>query len=478
MIAAERMTPEREVLWTAADAAAATGGHATRAWAASGVTLDSRAVTPGDLFVAVRGERTDGHRFVADALRRGAAAAVVDRLPEDVAPDAPLLRVADTAAALDGLAAAGRARGRARVIAVTGSVGKTGVKDALAHVLGAQGPTHAAAKSYNNRWGVPLTLAQLPPRAHHAVLELGMNAPGEIAGLSRLVRPDVVVITAIAPAHIEALGSEAAIAEEKASIATGAGAGATAVVPRDTPHAATLAARAREHGLARVISFGRDPNATVRLVEAQTGAGGSTVTAALGERHLTFRVGVPGDHWVTNALAVLAAVAAAGADPGAAAASLGELTPPPGRGRVHTIAVPGGDATLIDDSYNANPASMRAALALLGRHTPGDRGRRVAVLADMLELGEHSEPEHAGLAEPVRESGAELVFTAGAAMRALADALPAGVHAGHAAAADALAATVGAALRPGDVVLVKGSAGARAGALAEALRTSDAGEGA
>jgi len=462
-----------EPLWTAQEAAEATGGRITRDWTATGVAIDSRHIQPGDLFVALRGESADGHRFIADALAKGAAAVVADHFPDNAGTGVPALMVEDTQRALADLGRAGRARSRARVIAVTGSVGKTGTKDALAQVLGRQASTHAAAASHNNHWGVPLTLARLPRDAAYCVVEMGMNAPGEIAALSRLARPHVAVITEVAAAHTAAFDSVAGIADAKAEIFLGAVDGATAVLPRDNPHIARLAEQAGAAGIERFISFGRDGEATIRVVEEDADIAGTTVTAALGQRHLQFRVGIPGAHWVANALAVLGAAAAVDADPGAAAAALAELQPPPGRGRRHTIAVEGGTATLIDESYNANPASMRAAIALLAAAEPDAAGRRVAVLGDMLELGERARDDHAQLAEPLREAGTDAVFTCGAEMTALRDALPEALRAGHAETADGLVAPVRAFLRAGDVVLVKGSAGARTRAVVQAL--TDAG---
>jgi len=471
MTAAALSTPEP--LWTASEAAAATGGRVTRDWSATGVAIDSRHIRPGDLFVALRGESTDGHRFIADALAKGAAAVVADHFPNNAGSGVPALMVEDTQTALEDLARTARARTAARVLAVTGSVGKTGTKDALAHVLDQQGPTHSAAASHNNHWGVPLTLARLPRDAAYCVLEMGMNAPGEIAALSHLARPHVAVITEVAPAHTAAFGSVEGIADAKAEIFTGAVTGATAVLPRDNPYIARLAEHAGNAGIERLISFGRDSEATVRVLDTAPDDAGTQVTAALGQRQLSFRVGIPGDHWVTNALAILAAVAAVDADPGAAAGALADLQPGPGRGERHTIPVDGGTATLIDESYNANPKSMRAAIALLGRATPGAGGRRVAVLGDMLELGERAAQDHAELAAPLREAAVDAVFTCGGEMAALRDALPAGLHAGHAETAEAVIEPVRAFLRAGDVVLVKGSAGAHTGALVQAL--TDAG---
>jgi UDP-N-acetylmuramoyl-tripeptide--D-alanyl-D-alanine ligase len=453
-------------LWTAAEAAAATGGLPSGAWTASGVSIDSRTVAPGDLFVALQGPNHDAHAFVAAALERGAVAAMVGRRPDDVAADAPLLLVDDTLAGLEALGRAGRARTAARVVAVTGSVGKTGTKEALRHVLAAQAPTHASAASHNNHWGVPLTLARLPRDAAYAVLELGMNHAAEIAHLTRLAKPHVALITAVEPAHLEFFGSLKAIADAKGEIFEGLEPGGTAVLNRDNPMFARLRERALACGAARVLGFGSDPAADVRAVDAVLDADGSEIVARLDGREVRYHVGIAGRHWVLNSLAVLAAVAALGADPQAAARSLADLRPPTGRGARHEIAVGDGCATLIDESYNANPASVRAALDVLGRLP----GRRVLVLGDMLELGPAGPALHAGLAAAVAAAGVARLHSCGPLMGHLHEAVPSTIRGAHAADSAALLPLVVAGLRPGDVVLVKGSLGSRMGPIAAALR--------
>ncbi len=456
-------------LWTSDEAAAATGGDTRRAWTAGGVSIDSRTLAAGDLFVAIQGPNFDGHDFVADALDKGAAAAMVARRPDGVADNAPLLVVDDTLRALRDLAAAARARTAAWVIGVTGSVGKTGVKTALRHVLGKQRMTHASLASLNNHWGVPLSLARLPRAARYAVFELGMNHPGEIDPLSRLVRPEVAVITTIAPAHIEFFPSLDAIADAKAEIFAGLVPGGAAVLNADIPQFGRLRTAAERMG-AKVCAFGYAADARVRIVSAELRADGSSVHLDVAGGAVSFIVGAPGPHWVMNAACVLASVHAAGGDVMAAAAEMAALQAPEGRGNAESIPVPGGTFRLIDDSYNANPASMRAAVDVLGRTEITDGGRRIAILGDMLELGAHAESEHAGLAEPIAAAGLDRVFTCGPMMRRLHDALPAERRGAHAEDAAALAAVVAAAVRAGDAVMVKGSAGSRMGSIVKALK--------
>jgi UDP-N-acetylmuramoyl-tripeptide--D-alanyl-D-alanine ligase len=453
-------------LWTAEAVAAATGGRTAGDWVASGVSIDSRSLAPGDLFVPLVGPNRDGHGFVAAALARGAAGALASRLPEGGEVDAAdLVLVADTQAGLEALGRAGRARTRARVVAVTGSVGKTGTKEALRHVLGRQAPTHASASSHNNHWGVPLSLARTPEGVRFGVFELGMNHAGEIAALTRLVRPHVALITAIAPAHLEFFASVAAIAEAKAEIFLGLEPGGTAVLPRDDEHFPRLLRQAERSAAGRVSTFGAHGGADWRLADLVLAADGSEVVAVRHGRRLAYRLGLPGRHLALNSLAVLAAVEALGADPGQAARCLAELRPPAGRGERRRFAVRSGEAFLLDESYNANPASMAAAIAVLGAQP----GRRVAVLGDMLELGAAAPELHARLAAPLAEAGVDRVFCCGPAMAHLDAALPPARRGGHAADAAALAPVVRAALEPGDVVLVKGSLGSRMGRVVEAL---------
>lgn len=441
-------------LWPAGTLAVAAGGRATRAFAASGVSIDSRTLRAGDLFVALEGAHRDGHAFVTDALARGAAGAMVSRTPPDVSADAPLLHVADTLAALQRLGEFARARARARVTAITGSVGKTTTKEMLRSVLEAAEPSlvHAARASYNNQWGVPLTLACLPPDAAYVVLEIGTNHPGEIAPLANLARPHVAVITAIEKAHIGLLGSLEGIADEKASLLAGLEPEGVAILPRDTPFLPRLQARVPRGR--RVLTFGAGTLAEIRLLEAEPAEGATDVLASVLGRVIRFRLAAAGRHLAIDALAALAASAALGCDPEAAAAALCGFAALPGRGARLALHLAGGKALLLDESYNASGASVRAALAVLAL----EQGRRIAVLGDMLELGEMAAEEHLDLAPDVSEA-ADLVFTAGPMMRLLYEALPARVQGGAASDAEALAPMVAAALVPGDVVLIKGSLG-------------------
>ena len=450
-------------LWTSAELRAATDGTLVAEVAVSGISIDTRTIAVGDLFVALRDVR-DGHDFVADALAKGASAALVDRDPPGVAPDAPLLRVADTLAGLTALGAAARARSQARFVGVTGSVGKTTTKEMLRVALSAFGTTHASAASYNNHWGVPLTLARLPRGAELAVIEMGMNNRGEIAPLTRLSRPHVAVITAIAPVHIGHLGSEEAIAEEKGDILFGVEPGGTAVLPADSRFLPRLLARAKEAGL-RVLTHGEAAGADARLIAYEGAEDGGRAEILLQGERLGVTLAAPGRHVALNACAVFAAVSALGLPPRLAAAALPAFGAPAGRGRRLRIAVPGGEALLIDDSYNASPASIRAGLAVLAAQKAT---RRIAALGDMRELGEHGPELHAGLA-PDAAAACDLVFTCGELMGHLHAALPDGRRGAHLSDSKALAPVLKEALRPGDAVLVKGSLGSRMAVVVEAL---------
>lgn len=451
-------------LWTAVDAAAATGGRSRRDWRASGVAIDSRSIAAGALFVALEGPNRDGHAFVADALAKGAAAAVVTRRPDDVAEDAPLLLVDDTQQALEGLGRYGRDRAAARVVAVTGSVGKTSTKDMLAHVLAGFGPCHASRASHNNHWGVPLTLANLPPDAAFAVCELGMNHADEIRPLTRMARPHVAVVTAIAPAHLGHFEDIAGIADAKAEIFEGLEPGGTAIVNAETIHADRLLAAARRHAAA-VRTFGASEAADVRLSDLAMDATGSDARIAIAGRILELRFNVPGRHWAMNALAVLAAADSLGLELGLAAARLVEVKAGAGRGALRSIAWGKGAIRLLDESYNANPTSMTAALEVLGSQP----GRRIAVLGDMLELGATAPDLHAGLAETIEAAAVDRVFLAGPVMRHLFDRLPTEHRGAWAPDSRALAPLVVHALEPGDVILVKGSLGSGMRYVIEAL---------
>ena len=404
-------------LWDARSIAEAVGGIASHDFQVAGVEMDSRDVINGDLFIALKGEAMDGHRFLDKAFANGAAGAIVDR-----AVDWPHILVEDTTAALEALARAARSRVEATIIGVTGSVGKTGVKEAIFASLerASRGAAHRSTRSYNNHVGVPLSLARMPARSRFAIFEMGMNHAGEIADLTAQVRPHVAVITTIAPAHIENLGSMDAIAAAKAEIFAGLEPGGTAVIPADSEHSAALERAARDVG-ARVVSFGRARSADVRLLDAIPSAnGGSLVTCEFPEGRLCYTVAEPGDHWVINSLAVMAAVRAAGGDMAAAGLALAEMGGLKGRGARHGIAVPGGKALLIDESYNANPASMRATLAQLGQ-TPS--GRRIAVLGSMKELGDFGPQFHAALSEPILAADVDYALLVGDEMAALAQEL-------------------------------------------------------
>lgn len=454
-------------LWDSAGLRAATGGTLGAEIGATGVAIDSRGIAPGELFVALRDAR-DGHDFVADALRRGAAGAMVDRDPPGVAPDAPLLRVRDTLAGLRDLGAAGRARAAARVVGVTGSVGKTTTKEMLRTALSALGPTHASAASHNNHWGVPLTLARLPRDTAFAVIEMGMNNRHEIEPLSRLARPHVAVVTTIGTSHIGRLGSQTAIAEEKADILLGLEPGGTAVLPADTPFLPRLRERAAEVG-ARVVTFGEAEEAAVRLLSWTGEADGVTVEIALHGTRLRVAIGAPGHHMALNACAALAAVQALGGDPARAAQALAGFGAGAGRGQRVTLRLAGGEALLLDDSYNASPASVRAGLAVLAAQKAA---RRIVALGDMLELGEDGPAQHAALAADVA-AAADLAFCCGPQMRHLFDALPPARRGAYLPDSAALAPVLRDALRPGDAVLVKGSLGSRMALVVTALKDNN-----
>jgi UDP-N-acetylmuramoyl-tripeptide--D-alanyl-D-alanine ligase len=436
------------LLWEADELAIAAGSR-DQGFAASGVCIDTRLLQPGDLFVALQAER-DGHDYVAEALAKGAAGALISR---DVEADGNLLRVDDTMTALTRLGEFARARSAVKIVAVTGSVGKTTTKEMLRRVFSAFGKVHAAEASFNNHIGVPLTLARLPKDADFAVLEIGMNHPGEISPLARLARPHVAIVTSVERVHIGLMGSLEAIAEEKANIFKGLPPGGTAVLPRDSSFLSTLS-RTVPAG-ARRITFGANALADVRLIEASSDQDGCDVLANVGGAIARFRLSAPGRHMAINALAVLAAAHALGLDIATAAAALDGFAPVPGRGAKREIPVEGGTALLLDESYNASGASVRAALTVLALQP----GRHVAVLGDMLELGEDSEDEHLSLRADL--AAADLVFTCGEMMGLLFDTLPPHRQGAHAADAATLAPIVQAALRPGDAVLVKGSYGSR-----------------
>jgi UDP-N-acetylmuramoyl-tripeptide--D-alanyl-D-alanine ligase len=458
---------DRAVLWTDAEAAAATSGRVSAPFAARGVSIDTRTLAKDDLFCAIEGVSQDGHQYVSAAFKAGAAAALVQkgRIAE---PEGPVIEVADTLEGLRGLGRAARSRTKAKIAAVTGSVGKTGTKDALRTVLAAQASTHASEGSLNNHWGAPLSLARMPRETAYGIFELGMNHPGEITPLTELVRPHVALITWIAPAHTEFFKSVAEIADAKAEIFTGM-TGGTAVLPRDSEFYDRLRGAAGKAGVARVISFGAHKGADARLVGADLGATQSTVTAEILGTRIRYSIGSPGQHWVANSLAVLAAAQALGADLAKAAAALAQVQPPKGRGARHRVSLDKGSFTLIDESYNASPEAVRAALATLALATPEPGGRRLAVLGDMRELGDEADAIHAALAPSFVAAKVDKVFTSGTHTAALDAALPKELRGAHAADSATLLPDVVKAVRAGDVIMVKGSLGSRMAPIVQAL---------
>ena len=459
---------EAFALWTSDEAARACQGEAKAAWTVSGVCIDSRSLQHGDLFIALRGPNFDGHKFVADAFARGAAAAMVDHLPEGVSPNANLLLVKDTFAGLNALGAAARQRCGARVAGVTGSVGKTGSKEMLRAILSEQAATHASSGNLNNHWGVPLTLSRMPVDSHYAVIEMGMNHAGEIAPLAKLARPHVALITNIEAVHLENFSGIEGIADAKAEIFEGMEPGGVAVLNRDNAQFDRLAAAAQARGL-RVIGFGQHAAAQARLIKHVPNAGCSCVAAEIEGQAITYKIGAPGAHWVINSLGVLAAVNALGADLAQAGLALAGISAPKGRGERIQRPWREGSIEIIDDSYNASPPSMRAAFAVLMMGKAAKRTRRIAVLGDMLELGPEGEKLHADLAPALLEQDVDLVFCAGPLMRALFDALPKEKRGQHAADSAALLEILRGQVKPGDTLLVKGSHGSRMDVIVDGL---------
>ncbi|OHD10179.1 UDP-N-acetylmuramoyl-tripeptide--D-alanyl-D-alanine ligase [Sphingopyxis sp. RIFCSPHIGHO2_12_FULL_65_19] len=438
-------------LWSARAIAAATGGAASADFTVGGVAFDSREVTKGDLFIAMKGELADGHQFIDKAIAAGAAGILCE-----TGIDHPHVRVADSARALNALGVASRARSHGRIIGVTGSAGKTGTKEALFAALDRfrPGKAHRSVKSYNNHVGVPLSLARMPSTADFGVFEMGMNHAGELAELTRMVRPHVALVTTIAPAHMEYFGSEEAIADAKGEIFEGLEPGGTAILPFDSPHYARLRAKAEQHA-AHIISFGLGDGADVRAVDwLSDGKGGSLVTAQVQESLLCFTIAQAGAHWVANSLAVLAAVKVVGGDLPAAGLAFAEMAGLTGRGARHRVAVPGGHILVIDESYNANPASMAATIGQLGIESAD---RKVAILGAMKELGSDGEAYHAALAAPLVAAGVQFALLVGEEMAPLAKALEGCIDFEHVPAHSAAVGRLKDLIRPGDAVLVKGS---------------------
>ncbi len=436
----------------------------------TGVSIDTRTLRPGDLFFAIKGETHDGHDFVARAFDAGAAAAVVERgRVASLAALGPVYATGDTLNAMERLAVASRSRSKARIVAVTGSVGKTTAKEMLRASLSASGSTHASRASYNNHWGVPLTLAGMPANARFGVFEIGMNHAGEIEPLVRMVRPDVALITTIAPVHVEHLGSIEAIADAKAEIFLGLEPEGAAVLNRDAPQFERLAGAARARRK-RTLTFGASEDCDAQIMEAIDTERGSRVRARFFDRDLSFDLGAPGLHMAENAVGALLAANVLGADIDRCASALADFSAQKGRGERISIPTPDGSVTIIDESYNANPASMRAALALLGAARPGPNGRRIAVIGDMLELGADGAAMHAQLADDLKSNGVDLLFGAGPLTRALFEAAPASMRAAWTEQSSELTPEIARALRNGDVAMIKGSNASRMGPLLAALR--------
>ena len=464
------MAEEKEVLWRAAEAASATGGAlcargeaapevlgSPEIWEARGVSIDTRTLEKGDLFVALTGDARDGHEFVAPAFQAGAAAALVSRVPEDAPEGAPLLVADDTLVGLERLGAAARARNSARRVAVTGSVGKTSVKEMLRVTLSRSGRTHASVKSYNNHWGVPLTLARMPESSEYGVFEIGMNHAGEITPLTKMVSPDVAIITTVGEAHLEFFENVQGIARAKAEIFAGLGPEGVAILNRDNEHFEFLVSQAEAANVSRVVSFGADPASDIKLLDVIREGGKHFVTAEIMGEWRRYRLGAPGRHQVLNSLAVLGAVKLLGGSVDGAVEALAELHAIDGRGAKTEVSVKGGVATLVDESYNANPTSMAAALALLAETHPVNGGRRVAVLGDMRELGSESAELHRKLSTSIAHADVGAVYLAGEEMAYLRDALPKSLTVTYAEKSADLIDGLLNDVRPGDVIMVKGS---------------------
>lgn len=456
------------LLWTTDSLVAALGDVAGRPHAGgiegiTGVSIDSRTLAPGDLFIALVGPTNDGHDYLQAAFDGGAALAIVDRPLDELSVgerDAHrLIEVTDSMEALNRIGSAGRKRSPASIIAVTGSVGKTGVKAALAHALGESGPTHASAFSYNNHWGVPLSLARMSGDAQYGVFEVGMNRPGELGPLASRIAPHIAAITRIAPAHMEAFASLDDIAAAKAEVFEGLLEGGTAILNRDDPYFDYLSGRARDEGAGKVIGFGASESSDVRLEDKALHQGFSCVRANVGGKVVTYRIDAGGEHWVMNSLAVLACVQAVGADLARAALSLAGFSPPAGRGTEEVLSFAGRSFTVVDESYNANPASMHAAIANLGDHDTNGHGRRIAVLGDMLELGDESAAYHLSLADALKEAEVDLTFGCGPLTRGLIESLPKARVGAWTEKAEEIGGLLESAIEDGDVVMIKGSRG-------------------
>ena len=455
-------------LWTSDDAARATGGRATTNWTATGVSIDTRTLAPGDLFVALSAAR-DGHEFVAQALEKGAAAALVSHIPEGLSENAPLLVVDDVQTALEGLGRFARARLQGKVLAITGSVGKTTTKEMARVAFSGQLDTQAAVASYNNHWGVPLTLARTPADTELLIVEIGMSHPGEIAPLSRMARPHVAIVTTVAAAHLEAFDGLEGIAAEKASIFDGLEPSGVAIYNADLPTTPILAAASGAHGL----SFGESAGADLRILDISLADETTVVKARHKDYDMLYRLSAPGRHLALNAASIILAAEPLGLDPDVTAQEIARWQPPAGRGARETVTLDPVEArslTLIDDAFNANPASMAAALDRIAAARPAPGGRRVAILTDMLELGPEAASLHRTLADHPGIDRLAQIHTAGPLMRSLHEALPADQRGHWAETAEELASEIRHLVHSGDIVLVKGSKSSKAALVVDAIR--------
>lgn len=452
-------------IWTAKEVAEALGVDVAQDWVATGVSIDSRTVQAGDIFVALKGEHFDGHAYVSAALDAGAVAAIVSE------GDAGI-RVEDTEIALQQLGVFARARSAAKFIGVTGSVGKTGCKEMLRQVLGASGGVYATKGNLNNHLGVPLTLANLPRDAEFAVIEMGMNHAGEIAALSRWVRPDVSIITTVDAVHIEHFDSVEAIADAKSEIFEGMHGAGVALINADNPHCMRMCDQAQNADLDRIMLFGSSPEAVCQMREYRVEGLESIVDAVIAGTRVKYRIGAIGKHWGMMSVAVLGIADALHLDLARSAEVLEYFNEPEGRGRIEELAVDGGHLRLIDDSYNASPVAMQAAFEKMAAIAMDEspRPRTLAVLGDMLELGTHARELHVGLVPTLVNNQIDLVFAAGALMKCLYDALPEEMQGDYDESALGLAPKVVERLEPGDLVLVKGSHGSNMKDVVEAIR--------
>lgn len=441
------------------DVQTATGGSSSNSWEASGVSIDSRTVQKGDLFIAIVGENTDGHKYVKSAFENGAVAAIVNYVPDDVSKSDNVVVVNDTFEALWDLARFSRKRISGKVIMVTGSVGKTTTKEMLASALDHQGKVHATIGNLNNHYGLPLTMCRMPKDTDYAVLEVGMSSAGEISPLSVLAQPDSVIITNVEPVHLEFFDSVQGIADAKAEVFDGLKEGGVAVLNRDNEHFLYLKKIAVNKGIKNLVSFGKGEGAEFRLVEYSETFENSSIDASYNFNQVKYDLGVFGIHNALNSISVLALVDSVGGDVGKAASSFIEFEPRPGRGKRTCVGGEFGSVTVIDDTYNASPAAVRASLKVLGDIKRKYNNRIVAVLGDMFELGQNAEQMHAGLVDNIIDNNVDMVFTAGKLTQSLYNKLPEKIKGANKETSSDVAQDVLDSLKDGDVVLVKGSRG-------------------